>query len=108
MTAAHDLKKIPYGVSDFNDFKVKNLYYVDKTRFIRDIEEKGNFLFLIRPRRFGKSLFLAILQAYYDIEYKDRFDFFFEERKFRLAPYLPYLWCFIYVSFRIVVDRCTK
>ena len=78
MIEAHGLKKIPYGVTDFNDFRVKNLYYVDKTRFIRDIEEKGNFLFLIRPRRFGKSLFLAILQAYYDIEYKDRFDFFFE------------------------------
>jgi hypothetical protein len=77
MIEAHGLKKIPYGVSDFNDFRVKNLYYVDKTRFIRDIEEKGNFLFLIRPRRFGKSLFLAILQAYYDIDYKDRFDFFF-------------------------------
>jgi hypothetical protein len=72
-----DLKKIPYGVSDFNDFKVKNLYYVDKTRFIRDIEDKGNFLFLIRPRRFGKSLFLGIMEAYYDIGYKDRFDFLF-------------------------------
>ncbi|MCI0471461.1 MAG: AAA family ATPase, partial [Candidatus Aminicenantes bacterium] len=71
------LKKIPYGVSDFNDFRVKNLYYVDKTRFIRDIEEKGSYLFLIRPRRFGKSLFLAILEAYYDIALKDRFDSLF-------------------------------
>jgi len=71
------LKKIPYGVSDFNDFKVKNLYYVDKTRFIRNIEEKGSYLFLIRPRRFGKSLFLAILEAYYDIAFKDRFDSLF-------------------------------
>jgi hypothetical protein len=78
MVEEHGLKKIPYGVSDFNDFRVKNLYYVDKTRFIRDIEEKGNFLFFIRPRRFGKSLFLGILHAYYDIDYKDRFDFFFE------------------------------
>jgi hypothetical protein len=77
MIEARDLKRIPYGVSDFNDFKVKNLYYVDKTRFIRDIEEKGNFLFLIRPRRFGKSLFLGIMEAYYDIDYKDRFDFLF-------------------------------
>jgi len=77
MIEEHDLKPIPYGVSDFNDFKVKNLYYVDKTRFIRDIEKKGNFLFLIRPRRFGKFLFLGIMGAYYDIEYKDRFDYFF-------------------------------
>jgi hypothetical protein len=78
MADEHDLKKIPYGVSDFNDFKVDNLYYVDKTRFIRDIEEKGRYLFFIRPRRFGKSLFLGILHAYYDIDFKDRFDYFFE------------------------------
>ncbi|HLP62525.1 MAG TPA: AAA family ATPase, partial [Candidatus Deferrimicrobium sp.] len=74
MTPLDELKQIPYGEANFNDFKVKNLYYVDKTRFIRDIEKKGSYLFLIRPRRFGKSLFLAILEAYYDIEYKDRFD----------------------------------
>ncbi|MCX6581140.1 MAG: AAA family ATPase [Candidatus Aminicenantes bacterium] len=77
MTVEDELKQIPYGVSDFNDFKVKNLYYVDKTRFIRDIEKKGSYLFLIRPRRFGKSLFLAILEAYYDIAFKDRFDSLF-------------------------------
>jgi hypothetical protein len=77
MLEENDLKQIPYGVTDFNDFRVKNLYYVDKTRFIRDLEKKGNFLFLIRPRRFGKSLFLGIMEAYYDIDYKDRFDFFF-------------------------------
>ena len=74
MTEVQKLKRIPYGKVDFNDFKIKNLYYVDKTRFIRDIEEKGDFLFLIRPRRFGKSLFLGILEAYYDILYKDRFN----------------------------------
>ncbi len=79
MPEENDLKPIPYGVTDFNDFRVKNLYYVDKTRFIRDIEKKGNFLFLIRPRRFGKSLFLGIMEAYYDIDYKDRFDFFFKD-----------------------------
>ena len=86
MIEAHGLKKIPYGVSDFNDFRVKNLYYVDKTRFIRDIEEKGNFLFLIRPRRFGKSLFLGIMEAYYDIGYKDRFDYFFEGSDIHGSP----------------------
>ena len=78
MVDANDFKPIPYGVADFNDFRVKNYYYVDKTRFIRDIETKGNFLFLIRPRRFGKSLFLGIMEAYYDIDFKDRFDYFFK------------------------------
>jgi hypothetical protein len=73
-----DLKKVPYGVSDFNEFRESNYYFVDKTRYIRDLEKKGRYLFLIRPRRFGKSLFLAIMEAYYDIANKDRFDFFFQ------------------------------
>ena len=77
MIENHELKGIPYGVANFNDFKIKNLYYVDKTRFIRDIEKKGSYLFLIRPRRFGKSLFLGILEAYYDIAFKDHFDSLF-------------------------------
>jgi len=81
-----NLKPIPYGVSNFNDFKVKNLYYVDKTRFIRDIEKKGNFLFLIRPRRFGKSLWLGIMEAYYDIDFKDRFDYFFKGTDIHRQP----------------------
>jgi hypothetical protein len=72
-----DLKPIPYGVSDFGKFRESNYYYVDKTRYLTVIERKGRYLFLIRPRRFGKSLFLGIMEAYYDIQYKDRFDFFF-------------------------------
>jgi hypothetical protein len=77
MKKEQDIRRIPYGVSDFDDFRKRNLYYVDKTRYIRDIEEKGKYLFLIRPRRFGKSLFLGILEAYYDIALKDQFDYFF-------------------------------
>ena len=72
-----DLKGIPYGVADFAKFRKKNYYYVDKTRYLRDIEKKGDYLFFIRPRRFGKSLWLGIMEAYYDIDYKDRFDYFF-------------------------------
>jgi hypothetical protein len=71
------LKRIPYGKSDFSEFKTRDLYFVDKTRYIHDIEEKGYFLFLIRPRRFGKSLFLSIMENYYDIELKNQFDLFF-------------------------------
>jgi len=74
----HELKDIPYGIADFKDFRIKNLYYIDKTRFIRNIEKKGSFLFFIRPRRFGKSLFLSMMEYYYDIDRKDRFDFLFK------------------------------
>jgi hypothetical protein len=52
MKKEQDLKRLPYGVSDFDDFRKRNLYYVDKTRYIRDIEEKGKYLLFIRPRRF--------------------------------------------------------
>ncbi|MGE5342621.1 MAG: AAA family ATPase [Candidatus Omnitrophota bacterium] len=78
MTEEKRLKQIPYGISDYDIFSEENYYYVDKTRYIRNIEEKGRYLFFIRPRRFGKSLFLSILEDYYDIAQKDRFDFFFE------------------------------
>jgi hypothetical protein len=77
MIEEHELKDIPYGVADFKDFPESNLYYVDKTRFIKNIEKKGKFLFFIRPRRFGKSLFLSMLEYYYDIQRKDQFDFLF-------------------------------
>jgi hypothetical protein len=86
MTEENDLKQIPYGVADFDKFRKKNYYYVDKTRYIRDIEKKGDYLFFIRPRRFGKSLFLGILEAYYDIALKDRFDYFFKGTAIHRAP----------------------
>lgn len=53
--------KIPYGISDFPLISMENYYYVDKTRFVEEVERAPRFLFLIRPRRFGKSLWLAVL-----------------------------------------------
>ena len=67
-------KRIPYGISDFRLIAEENYYYVDKTRFIEDVERSPRFLFLIRPRRFGKSLWLTMLSSYYDIAMKDDFD----------------------------------
>jgi hypothetical protein len=86
MLEEQDLKQIPYGIANFKDFRDANYYYVDKTRYIRDIEKKGRYLFFIRPRRFGKSLFLGILEAYYDISLKDRFDFFFNGTEIHQKP----------------------
>ena len=62
------IKRIPYGLTDFNLIRKENYYYVDKTRFIPLLEETSRHLFFIRPRRFGKSLFLSIIEAYYDID----------------------------------------
>ena len=67
-------KKIPYGISDFQLLTNDDYYYVDKTRFIEEIEKSPRFLFLIRPRRFGKSLFLSMLELYYDINTRDQFE----------------------------------
>ena len=67
------IKQIPYGLTDFNRFSQENLYYVDKTRFIPLLEQAANYLFLVRPRRFGKSLLLSIIEDYYDIVRKDIF-----------------------------------
>ncbi|MGE5341152.1 MAG: AAA family ATPase, partial [Candidatus Omnitrophota bacterium] len=78
MIEAKKIKRLPYGNADFDSFTVKKLYFVDKTQYIRNIEEKGDFLFFIRPRRFGKTLFLSILGDYYDIAQKDQFDTLFE------------------------------
>ncbi|MDQ1352519.1 MAG: hypothetical protein QG657_2825 [Acidobacteriota bacterium] len=86
MIEEHELKDIPYGIADFRDFRIKNLYYIDKTRFIRNIEKKGSFLFFIRPRRFGKSLFLSMLEYYYDIDRKDQFDFLFNGADIQRNP----------------------
>jgi hypothetical protein len=68
------IKRIPYGIADYEKIVTGNYYYVDKTMYLREIEEAGSYLFFIRPRRFGKSLFLSMMEGYYDVYYKDRFD----------------------------------
>lgn len=74
-----DYKRLPYGVADYTWIKSQNRYCADKTMFIPKMEEAGDFLYLIRPRRFGKSVFLTMLQAYYDIEKKDSFHITFKD-----------------------------
>ena len=69
-----DFKRIPYGISSFRQVREENKYLVDKTMYFEQMELAGNFLFLVRPRRFGKSLFLNMLEAYYDINERDNFD----------------------------------
>ena len=71
------VKGIPYGISDFCRMRNGNFYFVDKTMYLPLIEEMPSYLFLIRPRRFGKSLFLSMMHTYYDILQKDNFDKYF-------------------------------
>ena len=72
-----EIKQVPYGVSDFVTVRERNLYYVDKTMYLSLLEQQPDNLFYIRPRRFGKSLFISKLQAYYDKAMTDRFDSLF-------------------------------
>ena len=67
-------KRIPYGMQNFEDVIKEDCYYVDKTPFIEEIEDSNMYFFFLRPRRFGKSLTVSMLENYYDINKKDKFD----------------------------------
>ena len=71
------VKLLPYGVADFATVIEQNLYYVDKTMFIPELEKQPRNLFFIRPRRFGKSIFLSMLYSYYDCTQSHKFQSLF-------------------------------
>jgi len=67
--------KLPYGISNFKRLVRDGYYFVDKTKYIEQIEEDSEpYIFFLRPRRFGKSLFVSQLRYYYGLEHKDDFD----------------------------------
>ncbi len=66
------IKKIPYGISEFKDIIQENYYFVDKTKYIEKLENLNEkYIVHLRPRRFGKSLFISMLEYYYDIKNKE-------------------------------------
>ena len=63
----NSLKRVlPIGGQDFNDIRKSEFIYIDKTQFVADLVSASKFYFLSRPRRFGKSLFLSTLKAYFE------------------------------------------
>ena len=58
-------RKLPIGMQSFKDLREKNFLYVDKTAYIFRMVNTNKVYFLSRPRRFGKSLFLSTLAAYF-------------------------------------------
>jgi hypothetical protein len=66
--------KFPYGISDFYQVITEDYFYVDRTGHIRVIEKAGKQLLFLRPRRFGKSLLLSMLENYYDLAKSDEFE----------------------------------
>ena len=71
-----DYPRIPYGWADFRAIRLEGRLYVDKTRFLRRLEEE-RYVFLTRPRRFGKSCWVSLLENYYDRNRADEFEALF-------------------------------
>ncbi len=69
--------QFPYGLSDFGTLIQDGYFYQDRTDRIPQLEEAGLQLIFIRPRRFGKSLLLSMLEHYYDVNRADQFDALF-------------------------------
>jgi hypothetical protein len=67
--------QIGYGKADFRELITRGFYYVDRTRFLEVLESMGaEYLIFLRPRRFGKSLWISLLQYYYGLQYKNEFE----------------------------------
>ncbi len=66
--------QFPYGIADFRRIRRQGFVYLDRTGHIADLERLGSALVFLRPRRFGKSLWLRTLANYYDLRRKDEFD----------------------------------
>lgn len=78
--------KFPYGLSDFATLIQENYFYQDRTSLIPVIEDVGRQLLFLRPRRFGKSLLLSMLEHYYDLNRADRFDMLFGQLAIAKIP----------------------
>ncbi len=96
--------KFPYGFSDFHLLKTENYFYVDRTSHIPLIENAGHQLLFLRPRRFGKSLLLSMLENYYDVAKASEFDNLFGQLAIGKNPtpkrnqYLVMKWDFSVVE----------
>ncbi len=96
--------KFPYGLSDFYRVMKEGYYYVDRTAYIRAVEEAGSVLLFLRPRRFGKSLWLSTLENYYDVAKGEEFEALFVRLAIGRAPtplhnkYLIMRWNFSVVD----------
>lgn len=97
------IKQIPYGISDYEAIRRENLYYVDKTRYLKEIEKAGKYLFFIRPRRFGKSLLLSVMEGYYDLLCKDRFtELFLGTEVFEKPTAEKHTYLVFYLNFSVI------
>ncbi|MBK8454842.1 MAG: AAA family ATPase [Thiofilum sp.] len=96
--------KLPYGISNFHTVRNEGYYYIDRTACLPVLESSGKQLVFLRPRRFGKSLFLSMLAYYYDIHQAEQFKGLFGNLAIGSQPsaehnqYLILRWDFSKVS----------
>ncbi len=106
--------RLPYGLADFPVLIRDGFEYIDRTMYIRDVEELGRPLLFIRPRRFGKSLWLRTLAAYYDLRTAASHDEIFGNLAVGREPtpnahrYFVLIWDFSEVSPRGTVDEVAR
>jgi len=105
------MRPIPYGNANFYSIREKNHLYIDRTQFIRTLEEMSiERALFVRPRRFGKSLWLSIMTHYYDINKKDQFSQLFGDLDIGKNPtlehnqYVVINWNFSRMSSRGTID----
>lgn len=105
------MQKFPYAIANFLTIREENYLYVDRTAYIRKLEElSGRNLLFVRPRRFGKSLWLNVLNCYYDVALADRFDELFGDLEIGQNPtplhnrYFVMTWNFSRIDPRGTVD----
>ena len=74
------MKKLPYGISNYEKIIEGNYYYVDKTEYIEKIEDlPETYIMFLRPRKFGKTLFTSTIEYYYDINSLEKFDALYKD-----------------------------
>ena len=74
------MKKIPYGISNYEELVEDRYYYVDKTKYIEQLENLAEKrIIFLRPRKFGKTLFTSVIENYYDIKKEEKFEKLFGE-----------------------------
>ena len=78
--------RFPYGIADFLKIQEEGYFYVDRSDRIALLEEAGSQLLFLRPRRFGKSLWLSTLENYYDLARADDFERLFGGLKIGRNP----------------------
>ncbi len=69
------MKRLPYGISDYENLIEEDYYYVDKTMYIEKLENlPERYIMFLRPRKFGKTLFTSTLENYYDLQKANKFE----------------------------------